>query len=134
MLRVAIRCCKCSALVTPITVRRRKGVDGEGVFGGDGDMWNVRRNGEHFPGVDRDFLFAAAEGQLALKDMRELFAGMAMFRNDAAFFQFDAGLGDVFAVNALARQQRAEDFDFDGLPILNRCHETRLAGAIAARL
>jgi hypothetical protein len=68
------------------------------------------------PGTQHDLFVIEIEGEGAFDGIRDLLADVVMFGNDAALLKNDAREGNVFSVNALTREQRVEDFEFDGVP------------------
>jgi hypothetical protein len=105
----------------PVVARRGEDVEVVGVFEGFGHVRDVAGDDEGLSAVDVVHLllgafFADGETENAGEDEDDLFIGVRVPGNDAAFLQLNAREHCLFAVNELAREKRVELLGRNGGP------------------
>ena len=103
-------------LVDPVGAGRMENVEIDGIFQGLSFVRHVWRDGQHFAGIHDKNLSVDPELQCPVENIGDLFVGVAVFGDDAAFLKQNAGQHDILANDEMALQQRVEVFEFDRAP------------------
>lgn len=116
--------------VDPVFARWSEGVEGEGIFEGEGGVGDVGRDEEKFAGAEGNFLAFDGELQSAGDDLADLFVVMAVHGDETAFLHGDASDHDFIADDVLAVEEGIDVFGGDLVPadVLNGglAHQTTM--------
>ena len=103
--------------VDPVLAGWGEEVKVDGVFLCGGGVGQVAGDDEDFAGVDSvGGAVVEVEAECAFGDEGDLFIGVRVAGDDAAFGEGDAGEHGFLAGDELAREERIELFVFDGVP------------------
>src|SRR2546428_9461132 len=95
-------------LINPVSAWRIENVQIHGVHERFCLVRHVRRNSQHFPGMDRDLAAVDPELQRTFQNVGDLLIDVAMVGHDAALLQQDARQHNVMADHELTLEQRVQ--------------------------